>query len=79
MIMLNITQDNRLKCAWASILLWMLFTPILARAGTYTDTVEAFNWIAPATHTNVVWTAAGGGPPNECSGNSAARDDDITQ
>jgi MSHA biogenesis protein MshQ len=60
------------------ILLLMTVMPLL-HAATYTSSNTTFNWIDPAAHTNVVWTAAGGGPPNECTGTSAAIDDDITQ
>ncbi len=60
----------------------MLFAGSLAMpisAATYTSSSETYSWIDPSSHTNVVWTAASGGPPNECSGFSIAVDDDITQ
>ncbi len=53
--------------------------PRLAGALTYEHSPEPFNWIDPATHTDVVWTAAPGGPVNECQGPSAPVDDDISQ
>ena len=59
------------------LLLLLVTLPVMA--GTYTDSAEPFSWIDSATHSNVVWTAAPGGPANECSGGSAAVDDDISQ
>ena len=48
-------------------------------AASYSANSDTYSWIDPASHTNVVWTAVAGGPANECSGASAAMDDDITQ
>lgn len=49
------------------------------QAGTYSDTIEAFNWVDDSGHTDVVWTRAPGGPANQCTGTSAAVDDDISE
>jgi len=48
-------------------------------AATYSSSSDTYSWINPSSHTNVVWTAASGGPANECTSASAAIDDDITQ
>ena len=62
---------------YGSGLVGLLLVSTMASAGTYTDSVETFSWIDPASHTDAIWTRASGS--NECSGSSAATDDDITQ
>lgn len=62
--------------------LFVLLLSLLASqawSASYTASAETFSWIDPAAHTNVMWTAAPGGPANECSGPSANTDDDISQ
>lgn len=50
-----------------------------AIAASYSVSSTTYNWVNPASHTNVVWTGAPGGPASECSGPSSSVDDDITQ
>ncbi|VAW91659.1 MSHA biogenesis protein MshQ [hydrothermal vent metagenome] len=57
----------------------LLIQSSITLAATYTSGAETFSWIDPASHTDVVWTAAPGGPANECSGFSINTDDDISQ
>ena len=60
-------------------LLCLLCAGQTALAASYGVSSDSYNWIDPSSHTDVVWTAVAGGPNNECSGASAAQDDDITQ
>ena len=63
----------------AFILLLACLHPTASIAATYTANTEAFSWIDPASHTDIVWTAAPGGPSNQCSGAFANVDDDISE
>ncbi len=65
------------RAALACSLVLLLLTNMTASAGTYASNVETFSWIDSTGHTNAVWTNASGS--NECTGPSAATDDDITQ
>jgi hypothetical protein len=60
-------------------LLCLLLATHVVFAASYSVTTGSSAWIDPSSHTDVVWTAAPGGPANECTGASAAVDDDITQ
>lgn len=60
-------------------LVLVLFAGRGASAATYTALAEAYAWTDSATHTNVVWTGAPGGPAAACTGASAATDDDISE
>ncbi len=56
-----------------------VFCSATSHAATYNTNTETYSWIDPSSHTDVVWTAAPGGPGNECSGFSINTDDDISQ
>lgn len=62
---------------YTAILLLFKLTP--AFSSTYSPSTGTYSWIDPTSHTNVVWTAVSGGPANQCTGASAAVDDDITE
>ncbi|GAB4175862.1 MAG: hypothetical protein Fur0039_18600 [Rhodocyclaceae bacterium] len=64
--------------AAAALIMLMASVPG-ARAATYAHAPTTFGWIDPAAHAPVVWTGAPGGPAAECTGGSAAADDDISQ
>ncbi len=61
------------------IVVLLSVNPISGFAATYSSAAGTYSWISPASHTNVVWTAVSGGPDNQCTSNSAAIDDDITE
>lgn len=61
------------------IIALQIIHPLSVSAATYSYAAGTYSWIDPSSHTNAVWTAAPGGPANECTSNSAAIDDDITQ
>lgn len=70
---------NRVTTFRALLGLFLLCnTPHFLHAASYSASSGTYAWINPATHTNVVWTAAPGGPANQCSGGSTANNDDIT-
>ena len=69
---------GRVGLRFAALLMLFAFAPG-ARAATYAHVPATFGWIDPSAHTPVVWTGAPGGPAAECTGGSAALDDDISQ
>ncbi|MBI1423919.1 MAG: hypothetical protein GC149_10675 [Gammaproteobacteria bacterium] len=70
---------SRRRAYWLLCLLCCLCLTQNSFAASYSVSSDTYNWIDPATHTDALWTAVSGGPANECSGPSAAVDDDITQ
>ncbi len=70
-------ERRRLALA-AHCALLLGLAPGSAFSATYVASAAPFAWTDSASHTNVVWTGAPGGPAAACTGGSAAIDDDVS-
>ncbi len=61
-----------------ALLLLAALAPRAAGAATYASQSVAFAWTDSASHSDVVWTGAPGGPAPACTGASAAVNDDVS-